>query len=227
MINNRKCVLIIEDDKKMRIGLRHLFMHYGFEVLEASNGEEGLEIFSVENQSIDLILVDVMMPVMNGIEFVRVLRTYSQLPTIMLTAKNQDEDQLLGFDIGVDDYIAKPFSTEILIARVNALMKRVGVEHICLGNLTVDQDKRSIKVLDQSLTLTKKEYDLILYFLRHRENVLSRQKILDDVWGIHFFGDERTVDTHVKQIRRKLKEANVKIETVFGVGYKLRLCNEN
>ena len=201
----------------------------GYEPIEASNGQEALNL--IENQTIDLVILDVMMPVMDGWSCLRAIRENNEtLPVIMLTARGEEKDTLFGFDLGVDDYITKPFSIKELMVRIKALLKRVGIktveDQLTFGNLVISTKSHRVLIDDCKIELTATEYDLLLYFANNINLALTRETIIDRIWGFDYFGDFRTVDTHVKRLRKKILESDFKIETVRGVGYQARCCDE-
>ena len=193
-----------------------------FEVLEAGDGEEAVEIF-FENKDIALLILDVMMPKMDGWEVCREIRQYSEVPIIMLTAKGEEKDELLGFDLGVDEYISKPFSPKILVARVEAILRRanaLGDGEIEIAGITIDQAAHEVRIDGKIIELSFKEFELLTYFVNNKGVALSRERILNNVWNYDYFGDARTIDTHVKKLRSKLGEKGSYIKTIWGMGYK-------
>ena len=191
-------------------------------VLEAENGEEAVDIFFAD-KTISLIILDVMMPKMDGWQVCREIRQYSQVPIIMLTAKSDERDELMGFDLGVDEYISKPFSPKILVARVEAILRRSNVvqeEAMEIGGIVMDKSAHSVKIDGQPVDLSVKEFELLEYFLTNKGVALSREKILNNVWNYDYFGDARTIDTHVKKLRSKMGEKGDYIKTIWGMGYK-------
>lgn len=219
-----KTILIIEDELKIRFLLRDYLKTEGFNVLEASDGDEGLFVF--KNNKVDLILLDIMMPKIDGLTVLENIRTVSDIPIILLTAKSQEEDKLYGYDIGADDYITKPFSPKILVAKVKALLKRtadLNEDKSSTKNyngLTINKLAHEIKVDNVQLSLSPKEYELLVYLSDNIGIALTRDTILDNVWGIDYYGDLRTVDTNIKRLREKLGEKANYIVTVRGSGYK-------
>lgn len=218
----RKSILIVEDELRIRFLLRDYLMKEGFNVLEASNGEEGLFIFST--QKIDLILLDIMMPVMDGMTMLEKLREVSTVPVILLTAKGEEEDKLQGYDFGADDYVTKPFSPKVLIAKVKALLKRTREDLDSsfqdFNGLTINKLSHEVKIDDTEVVLSPKEYELLIYLVTNEGIALTRDNILDNVWGLDYYGDIRTVDTNVKRLREKLLDKANYIVTVRGSGYK-------
>lgn len=219
-----KTILIIEDEIRIRFLLKDYLLSEGFSVVEACDGEEGLMTF--KNTSVDLILLDIMMPKIDGLTVLESIRTVSDIPIILLTAKSQEEDKLYAYDIGADDYITKPFSPKILVAKVKALLKRTAdynEEHSSTKNfngLTINKLAHEVKVDNVQLSLSPKEYELLVYLSDNIGIALTRDTILDNVWGIDYYGDLRTVDTNIKRLREKLGEKANYIITVRGSGYK-------
>ena len=206
----------------MRKLVRDFLANKGYRVLEASNGEEALEIF-LQQKDIALILLDVMMPVMDGWETCRSIREYSKVPIIMLTAKSEEKDELKGFELGVDEYITKPFSPKILVARVEAILRRYadsGDEILEEGGIKIDKIAHTVTIDGQMTDLSFKEFELLSYFLENKGIALSREMILNHVWNYDYFGDARTIDTHVKKLRSKMGEKGNLIKTIWGMGYK-------
>ena len=218
----RKSILIVEDELRIRFLLRDYLMKEDFNVFEASNGEEGLFIFST--QKIDLVLLDIMMPIMDGLTMLEKLREVSTVPVILLTAKGEEEDKLQGYDYGADDYITKPFSPKVLIAKVKALLKRTREDLDSssqdFNGLTINKLSHEVKIDGKEIILSPKEYELLIYLITNESIALSRDNILDNVWGIDYYGDIRTVDTNVKRLREKLLDKANYIITVRGSGYK-------
>jgi DNA-binding response OmpR family regulator len=218
----KKSILIVEDELRIRFLLRDYLIKEDYNVLEASNGEEGLYIFST--QKIDLVLLDIMMPIMDGLTMLEKLRDVSTVPVILLTAKGEEEDKLQGYDVGADDYITKPFSPKVLIAKVKALLKRtrddLDSSFQDFNGLTINKLSHEVKIDGVEIILSPKEYELLVYLITNDGIALSRDNILDNVWGIDYYGDIRTVDTNVKRLREKLGEKASYIITVRGSGYK-------
>ena len=215
-------ILVVDDESRMRKLIRDFLTKSGYEVLEAENGEEAVDIF-LEEKDIALIILDVMMPKMDGWETCREIRKNSKVPIIMLTAKSSEEDELRGFDLGVDEYISKPFSPKILVARVEAVLRRSNAgsdEILTVGDIVIDKSAHRVTVEGREVELSYKEFELLTYFAENRGIALSREKILSNVWNYDYFGDERTIDTHVKKLRSKLGDKEY-IQTVWGLGYKL------
>ena len=215
-------ILIVEDELRIRFLLRDYLMKENFNVFEASDGEEGLIAFS--NQKIDLVILDIMMPKMDGITMLEKLREVSTVPVILLTAKGEEEDKLQGYDYGADDYITKPFSPKVLIAKVKALLKRtrdnLDSSYQEFNGLTINKLSHEVKVDGTEILLSPKEYELLVYLITNEGIALSRDNILDNVWGLDYYGDIRTVDTNIKRLREKLLSKSNCIITVRGSGYK-------
>lgn len=222
MIFVKKSILIVEDELRIRFLLRDYLTRDDFNVFEASNGEEGLFIFST--QKIDLVLLDIMMPIMDGITMLGKLREVSTVPVILLTAKSEEDDKLQGYDYGADDYVTKPFSPKVLIAKVKALLKRsredIDSSSQEFNGLTINKLSHEVRVNGNEITLSPKEYELLIYLVTNEGIALSRDNILDNVWGLDYYGDIRTVDTNVKRLREKLLDKSNLIVTVRGSGYK-------
>ncbi len=215
-------ILVVDDESRMRKLIRDFLKKSGYEVLEAENGEKAVDIFLAE-KDIALIILDVMMPKMDGWETCREIRKNSKVPIIMLTAKSSEEDELRGFDLGVDEYISKPFSPKILVARVEAVLRRSNAgsdEILTVGDIVIDKSAHRVTVEGREVELSYKEFELLTYFAENRGIALSREKILNNVWNYDYFGDARTIDTHVKKLRSKLGDKEY-IQTVWGLGYKL------
>lgn len=219
-------ILVVDDEIRMRKLVKDFLVKKGYEVLEAGDGSEALDIF-FENQDIALIILDVMMPKMDGWQVCREVRTYSKVPIIMLTARTDERDELQGFELGVDEYIAKPFSPKILVARVEAILRRTSklVEDECLecGGIVIDKAAHVVTIDGKTIDLSYKEFELLTYFVENKGIALSREKILNNVWNYDYFGDARTIDTHVKKLRSKMGEKGELIKTVWGMGYKLEI----
>ena len=219
---NRK-ILIADDEARMRALVRDYLRMKGFQVLEAENGREALEVFQRE-PDIALILLDVMMPEMDGFETLKELRHISDVPVLMLTARAEEQDELQGFSLGADEYIAKPFSPKVLLARIDAILKRTsagaGDEQLEAAGICLDERAHEVTVDGKKVELSFKEFELLRYFLENQGIALSREKILNHVWNYDYFGDARTIDTHVKKLRAKMGEKGVYIRTIWGMGYK-------
>ena len=221
-----KTILIIEDEIRIRFLLKDYLLSEGFSVIEACDGEEGLMAF--KNNNVDLILLDIMMPKIDGLTVLENIRTVSDIPIILLTAKSQEEDKLYGYDIGADDYITKPFSPKILVARVEAILRRTNKlgdasEVKKAGAIVLDKTAHEVKIDGKQIDLSFKEFELLDYFLDNQGIALSRERILNSVWNYDYFGDARTIDTHVKKLRSKLGEYGDYIKTVWGMGYKFEV----
>ncbi len=220
---DRLKVLVVDDEDRMRKLVRDFLVRKDFAVLEAKDGEEALDVF-YDNQDIALILLDVMMPKVDGWQVCREIRSQSKVPIIMLTAKSEEHDELLGFELGVDEYISKPFSPKILTARVEAILRRTNPELsesiLECGDVRLDRNAHVVKVAGEEIELSLKEFELLEYFMQNKGIALSREKILNNVWNYDYYGDPRTVDTHVKKLRSKLGENRGLIKTIQGMGYK-------
>lgn len=220
-------VLVVDDESRMRMLVKDFLKKEGYEVLEAPDGEAALELFFKEEQNdISLVILDVMMPKLDGWETLKEIRKYSNVPIIMLTAKGDERDELLGFELGVDEYITKPFSPKILVARVNAILRRVSKaqeEGYHVGGIDVDIAAHEVRIDGNLVELSYKEFELLVYFLMNQGVALSREKILNNVWDYDYFGDARTIDTHVKKLRAKLGEKGDYIKTIWGLGYKFEV----
>ena len=217
-------ILVVDDESRMRKLVRDFLVREDYEVLEAGDGETALDIFYQE-KNIALIILDVMMPKMNGWEVCREIRETSKVPIIMLTAKGDEEDELTGFELGVDEYISKPFSPKILVARVGAILRRSGKaaeegKLLSIGGIVIDQTAHTVTVDGRQIELSFKEFELLTYFMENEGIALSREKILNHVWNYDYFGDARTIDTHVKKLRAKIGEKGDYIKTIWGMGYK-------
>lgn len=223
MVGNDFCVLIVDDEKRMVMGLRDYFKANGYIVYEAYDGREALDVFYEHNTEIDLVLLDVMMPVMDGLQVLEEVRkNEEEVPVIMLTAKGEEYDQLQGFRAGADDYVAKPFSPVVLLARMEAVLKRLNKhkdKELNCGEICIELQKNTVCVGGEEVELTRREFDLLHYMVLNNGIALSREKLLTQVWGYDFDGDPRTVDTHVKQLRMKLKGCGSYIKTVRMIGY--------
>lgn len=219
-----KCkILVVDDESRMRKLVRDFLTRNDYEVIEAGDGSEALDIF-FEEKNIDLILLDVMMPKLDGWEVCKEIRAYSKVPIIMLTAKADEKDELQGFRLGVDEYISKPFSPKILVARVEAILRRVrqeeSDEQLMAGGITMNKTAHMVTIDGESIDLSYKEFELLAYFMENRGIALSREKILNNVWNYDYFGDARTIDTHVKKLRSKMGKKGELIKTIWGMGYK-------
>lgn len=217
-------ILVVDDEARMRKLVRDFLVKSNFEVVEAGDGSEALDLF-FKQKDIALIILDVMMPKLDGWGVCREVRQYSQVPIIMLTAKAEERDELQGFQLGVDEYISKPFSPKILVARVEAILRRtnqLGAKEEILeaGGIRIDKAAHSVTIDGKSVELSYKEFELLAYFLENKGIALSREKILNSVWNYDYFGDARTIDTHVKKLRSKMGEKGDYIKTIWGMGYK-------
>ena len=219
-------ILVVDDESRMRKLVKDFLTKKNFQVLEAGNGEEAMDIF-YEEKDIALIILDVMMPKMDGWEVCREIRKNSKVPIIMLTARSDERDELLGFDLGVDEYISKPFSPKILVARVEAILRRTGQNNpedvISAGGIVIDKAAHLATVDGKPMELSFKEFELLTYFLENQGIALSREKILNSAWNYDYFGDARTIDTHVKKLRSKMGDKGEYIKTVWGMGYKFEV----
>jgi two-component system, OmpR family, response regulator ResD len=217
-----KKILVVDDEARIRKIVRDYLVMNGYEVTEAEDGEQAVEAMTGDS-SIDMIIMDIMMPKMDGYEALKSIRQFSKVPIIMLTAKSEEKDELKGFDLGVDEYITKPFSPKILVARVDAIMRRASKaegDHLIAGDIDVDLSAHTVKAGGKDVELSFKEFELLTYFMENAGIALSREKILNSVWNYDYFGDARTIDTHVKKLRAKLGEQGDYIKTVWGMGYK-------
>ena len=218
-------ILVVDDESRMRKLVRDFLVKKDFEVLEAGDGAEAVDLF-FDTKDVALVILDVMMPKMDGWEVCRTLRRYSQVPIIMLTARSEERDELLGFELGVDEYISKPFSPKILVARIEAILRRGNAgtgEILEAAGIRVDKDAHEASVDGQPVDLSNKEFELLTYFMENQGMALSREKILNNVWNYDYFGDARTIDTHVKKLRSKLGEKGELIKTIWGMGYKFEV----
>lgn len=216
-------ILVVDDEARMRKLVRDFLVRNGYEVVEAEDGSQALDIF-FEQKDIALVILDVMMPKMDGFTVCKEIREYSQVPVIMLTAKGEERDELQGFQLGVDEYISKPFSPKILVARVEAILRRVRQldteDNLEAGGIVIDKTAHSVTIDGISIELSYKEFELLSYFLENKGIALSREKILNNVWDYDYFGDARTIDTHVKKLRSKMGPKGDLIKTIWGMGYK-------
>ena len=223
---NKIKILIVDDESRMRKLIKDFLEREGYYVLEAADGLEAIDTF-YEDKDVALIILDVMMPRMDGWEVCREVRKNSNIPIMMLTARSEERDELRGFELGVDEYIAKPFSPKILVARVNALIKRAtGLAKdagLSVGGIEIDKAAHIVKIDGEEIELSVKEFDLLVYFLENQKIALTREKILNNVWNYDYFGDARTIDTHVKKLRSKMGEKGNYIKTIWGMGYKFEV----
>lgn len=223
---NDVCVLVVDDESRMRKLVKDFLMQKQYKVLEAEDGEQALEIFEREQNKINIILLDVMMPKLDGWSVLRQIRQTSKVPIIMLTARGEEQDELFGFELGVDEYISKPFSPKILVARVEAILKRTNPKENEVkeyGGIVIDNEGRTVKVDGKQIELSLREYELLKYLLDNEGIALSRDKILNNVWNYDYYGDSRTIDSHIKKLRHKLGKKGKFIETMRGVGYKFEV----
>ncbi len=223
-VMDRVKILVVDDESRMRKLVRDFLVKAGYGVEEAGDGEEALDIF-FRQKDIALVVLDVMMPKLDGWEVCRQLRACSRVPVIMLTARGDEQDELKGFQLGVDEYVSKPFSPKILVARIEAILRRTGrsaeEEVFSFGGIAVDRTAHRVLVDGQEIELSFKEFELLAYFMENKGIALSRERILNHVWNYDYFGDARTIDTHVKKLRSKLGEKGDMIKTIWGMGYKL------
>ena len=221
-----KCILIVDDESRMRKLIKDFLTAKGYCILEAEDGEKALQVFEQNSEKIDLILLDVMMPKLDGWSVLRQIRQTSQIPIIMLTARGEEQDELFGFELGVDEYISTPFSPKILVARVEAILKRTQGEQKEVkdyGGIEIDKEGRTVTVDGKVLELSLREYELLVYLVENENIALSRDKILNNVWNYDYYGDSRTIDSHIKKIRHKLGKRGKYIKTMRGVGYKFEI----
>ena len=224
MIND--CILIVDDEARMRKLIKDFLTAKGYSTLEAEDGEKALEVFEANQNKISLILLDVMMPKLDGWSVLRQIRQTSKVPIIMLTARGEEQDELFGFELGVDEYISKPFSPKILVARVEAILKRTAPDVKDVkdyGGIEIDKEGRTVKVDGKPIELSLREYELLTYLVENKDIALSRDKILNNVWNYDYYGDSRTIDSHIKKIRHKLGKKGKYIKTIRGVGYKFEV----
>ena len=219
-------VLIVDDEARMRKLVKDFLQKKDYTVLEAADGEEALQVFAENENKISIILLDVMMRKLDGWSVLRQIRQTSKVPIIMLTARGEEQDELFGFELGVDEYISKPFSPKILVARVEAILKRTRdkkAENKDYGGITIDSEGRTVKVDGKQIDLSLREYELLKYLMDNENIALSRDKILNNVWNYDYYGDSRTIDSHIKKIRHKLGKKGKYIQTMRGVGYKFEV----
>lgn len=218
-------ILVVDDEERMRKLVKDFLAIKGYKVIEAADGEEAIEIF-MSDKDIKLVLLDVMMPKLDGFDTLKGIRQYSEVPVIMLTARSEERDELMSFKLGVDEYITKPFSPKILVARVEAILRRsLGTEEkkLSAGGIIIDKSAHTVSIDDKDIELSYKEFELLTYFLENKGIALSREKILNNVWNYDYFGDARTIDTHVKKLRAKMGEKGELIKTIWGMGYKFEV----
>lgn len=215
-------VLVVDDESRMRKLVKDFLIREGYEVLEAPDGEQAIDLF-FSDKDIGLIILDIMMPKVDGWQVCREVRKVSKVPIIILTAKSDERDELQGFELGVDEYISKPFSPKILVARVEAILRRSGLsgdDYIEVDGIKIYKDSHKVTIDEEEISLSVKEFELLLYFMMNKGLALSREKILNHVWNYDYFGDARTIDTHVKKLRAKMGEKGDYIKTIWGMGYK-------
>ena len=219
-------ILVVDDEFRIRKLLKDFLLKENFKVLEAEDGEKALQIFEEERDKINLILLDVMMPKLDGWSVLRQIRQESKVPVIMLTARGEEQDELFGFELGVDEYVSKPFSPKILIARIKAILSRTSQkekEKKSFDGIEIDAEGRTVTVDGKIVELSLREYELLKYLLDNENVALSRDKILNNVWNYDYYGDSRTIDSHIKKIRHKLGKKGKYIKTIRGVGYKFEI----
>ena len=216
-------ILVVDDESRMRKLVHDFLAKAGYQVLEAADGAEAVDIF-FERNDISLVILDVMMPKLDGYQVLKEIRAYSQAPVVMLTARGEEHDELKGFELGVDEYISKPFSPKILVARVEALLRRnserTGADTLEVGDIVLNKSAHTVVIDGRDIELSYKEFELLTYFMENKGIALSREKILNSVWNYDYFGDARTIDTHVKKLRSKMGEKGECIKTIWGMGYK-------
>ena len=226
MSMERLKILVVDDESRMRKLVRDFLVKKNFEVLEAGDGAEAVDLF-FDTKDIALVILDVMMPKMDGWQVCREIRAYSKVPIIMLTAKSDERDELLGFELGVDEYISKPFSPKILVARVEAILRRTSGlaadDVLRAGGIEINKAAHEVTIDGRAIDLSYKEFELLTYFMENQGIALSREKILNSVWNYDYFGDARTIDTHVKKLRSKLGDKGDYIKTIWGMGYKFEV----
>ena len=219
-------ILVVDDEARMRKLVKDFLTKQNFTVLEAEDGEQALDLF-FEQKDIAMVILDVMMPKIDGWQVCREIRKYSKTPIIMLTAKGEEQDELLGFELGVDEYISKPFSPKILVARVEAILRRTGKadagDVLSAGGIVIDKAAHLVTIDGKQVELSFKEFELLTYFMENEGIALSREKILNNVWNYDYFGDARTIDTHVKKLRAKMGKKGEMIRTIWGMGYKFEV----
>ena len=218
-------ILVVDDELRMRKLVRDFLVKQNFKVLEAADGEEAVDVF-LANKDISLVILDVMMPKMDGWETCREIRQYSKVPIIMLTARGEENDELRGFELGVDEYISKPFSPKILVARVQAILRRSNAsteETLEYNGIVLSRSAHEVTIDGKRIDLSFKEFELLSYFMENKDIALSRERILNHVWDYDYFGDARTIDTHVKKLRSKMGEKGSCIKTIWGMGYKFEV----
>ena len=222
-------ILIVDDENRMRKLIKDFLIKENFNTLEAKDGEEALQIFEENKEKINLILLDIMMPKVDGWTVLREIRKQSNVPVIMLTARGEEQDELFGFELGVDEYMSKPFSPKILVARIDAILKRINGDKKAIRNyngIVIDDNGRTVSVDGKPIELSLREYELLKYLLDNENVALSRNKILNNVWNYDYYGDSRTIDSHIKKIRHKLGKKGKYIETIRGIGYKFEIKDD-
>ena len=221
-------ILVVDDEEKVRVLIRKYAEFEGYEVEEAADGMTAIEL--CRQEKFDLMILDVMMPELDGFSACREIRKFSQIPVLMLSARGEEYDRIHGFELGVDEYISKPFSPKILVARVEAILRRTGQDAgndvLSAGGIVIDKSAHQATVDGRQMELSFKEFELLTYFLENQGIALSREKILNSVWNYDYFGDARTIDTHVKKLRSKMGDKGEYIKTVWGMGYKFEVCEE-
>lgn len=223
---DKQYILIVDDEQRMRKIIKDFLTAKGFNIIEAEDGEKALEVFQENKNKINLILLDVMMPKLDGWSVLRQIRQESKVPIIMLTARGEEQDELFGFELGVDEYISKPFSPKILVARVEAILKRTTKQEdkaVDYGGIEINKSGRTVKVDGKVIELSLREYELLIYLVENENIALSRDKILNNVWNYDYYGDSRTIDSHIKKIRHKLGKKGKYIKTMRGIGYKFEV----
>lgn len=221
-------ILVVDDEERMRKLIKDFLNAKGYKILEAEDGEKALEIFELNKEKIDLVILDVMMPKVDGWTVLRKIRQEAKTPVIMLTARGEEQDELFGFELGVDEYVSKPFSPRILVARIEAILKRIKGDSKQVRNydgIEIDENGRTVTVDGKPIELSLREYELLKYLLDNEKVALSREKILNNVWNYDYYGDSRTIDSHIKKIRHKLGKKGKYIETIRGIGYKFEVKN--
>ncbi len=228
VLMERLKILVVDDESRMRKLVKDFLTKSNYEVIEAEDGAQAIDLFFEQND-IALIILDVMMPNMDGWQVCKEIREYSKVPIIMLTAKSDERDELQGFELGVDEYISKPFSPKILVARVEAILRRTSQfgeeENLSAGGIVINKSAHSVSIDGHPVDLSYKEFELLTYFLENKGIALSREKILNNVWNYDYFGDARTIDTHVKKLRSKMGEKGELIKTIWGMGYKFDISS--
>lgn len=221
-------IMVVDDESRMRKLIKDFLSQKDYKVIEAEDGEKAIQTYEEKREKIDLILLDVMMPKLDGWSVLRQIRQKSNVPVIMLTARGEEQDELFGFELGADEYISKPFSPKILVARVEALLNRIKGQKenkTDYAGIVVDYDGRTVSVDNKNIELSLREYELLIYLLENESIALSREKILNNVWNYDYYGDSRTIDSHIKKIRHKLGKKGKYIKTIRGVGYKFETKN--